>query len=84
MNHSIPKVSGEDLIGALPNIIFSTGTACSAGSVRPSHVLCSLDLDEEALNNSFRFGVGKFNTEAEIDFVGKRIIEVARALQIKR
>jgi cysteine desulfurase len=62
----------------------STGSACSAGSVKPSHVLYSLGLEKEALKNSFRFGVGKFNTEAEIDFAGKRIFEVTRELQIKR
>jgi cysteine desulfurase len=84
LNLTIPNVSGEDLIGALPNIIFSTGSACSAGSTKPSHVLCSLGLGEEALKTSFRFGIGKFNTSAEIDFVGKRIVEVTRALQARR
>lgn len=84
LNLTIPKVSGEDLIGALPNVIFSTGSACSAGSIKPSHVLSSLGLGKEALKSSFRFGLGKFNTQAEIDFVGKRIIEVTRELQRRR
>lgn len=84
LNISIPDVSGEDLIGALPNFIFSTGSACTSGSAKPSHVIAALGADEAVLKNSFRFGIGKNNTLEEIEYVGKRVIEIIKQLQAKR
>ena len=84
LNIAIPDVSGEDLIGALPNIIFSTGSACTSGSSKPSQVIASLGLDETNLKNSFRLGIGKFNTKQEIEFVGSEIIRVSKKFQKRR
>lgn len=84
LNISISGVSGEDLIGALPNLIFSTGSACTSGSAKPSHVLLALGTDPSLLNKAFRFGVGKYNTMEEIDYVGSIIVEKVKTLQAKR
>ena len=84
LNLAIPNVSGEDLIGALPNFIFSTGSACTSGSAKPSHVISSLGVDGATLKNAFRFGISKNNTMEEIEYVGKRVVEITKKLQTKR
>ncbi|MEM8528857.1 MAG: cysteine desulfurase family protein [Bacteroidota bacterium] len=77
LNIAIPKISGEQLIGALPNIIFSTGSACTSASVKPSHVLTALGAEDWVLKNALRFGISKYNTIEEIDFVTDQIIQKA-------
>jgi cysteine desulfurase len=84
LNLSIPGVTGEDLLGALPEFVFSTGSACASGSGKPSHVIAALRMDDEARNGAFRIGIGKFNTGSEIDRVGAKIVEVATRLQKAR
>lgn len=84
LNISIPGVSGEELIGALPNLIFSTGSACTSGSAQPSHVLSALRTDPSLRNKAFRFGIGKYNTMEEIDYVGEAIVERVQALKARR
>jgi cysteine desulfurase len=84
LNIAIPGITGEDLIGALPNIIFSTSSACASGSTKPSHVISALGVNKEVLKGAFRFGINKFNTTDEIDYVGDKIIETAKHLQKKR
>ncbi|MDX1685511.1 MAG: hypothetical protein R3275_09755 [Saprospiraceae bacterium] len=74
LNLSLPGISGERLKGMLPDIIFSTTSACNSGSARPSYVLTALgSLSEEELNGAFRIGVGKYNTEEEIDYAASQI-----------
>ena len=84
LNIAIPNVSGEDLLGALPNIIFSTGSACTSGSTKPSHVITSLGVDESVLRNSFRLGIGKYNTSSEIEYVAAKIIRTVNQIQTRR
>ncbi len=84
LNLSIPFVTGEDLTGALPNIIFSTGSACSSGSAKPSHVISSLGVKDAALKNSFRLGINKLNTNSEIEYAGVQIVKTVKRLQSKR
>lgn len=84
LNISIPGVSGEDLIGALPHLIFSTSSACTSGSAKPSHVLSALGTDPSLLNKAFRFGIGKYNTMEEIDYVGNIIVEKIQHVQSRR
>ncbi len=84
LNLAIPNVTGEDLIGALPNLIFSTSSACTSDSTKPSHVISALGVDNSILRASFRFGINKFNTVSEMDFVGKQIVETVKRLQYKR
>jgi len=84
LNIAIPGVTGEELIGGLPNIMFSVGSACTSGSAKPSHVILALQPDAHVLTSSFRFGIGKYNTIDEIDYVGEKIVEAAGDLQKKR
>lgn len=84
LNIAIPNVSGEDLIGALPTIIFSTGSACSSRSSKPSHVLASIGLQASHIRNACRFGISQYNTAQEIEFVGSEIVRMAKCLQERR
>ena len=77
INMMIPNVSGEELIGMLPNILFSTQSACSSGSSKPSHVLSAITDDVKRIKNSFRLGISKYTTEGEIDFVAEHIIQIS-------
>lgn len=80
LNMTFKNINGEDLIGALPNIIFSTSSACTSGSTKPSHVIAALSKNGRKLEGALRFGLNKYNTIAEIDFVGNQIVEVARKI----
>lgn len=84
LNLAIPNVSGEDLIGALPCLTFSTGSACTGSTSKPSYVIAALGVDKAVLKNTFRLGIGKYNTPAEMDFVGRKIVETVQKLQDKR
>ncbi len=84
LNLSIPMVTGEDLIGALPHIIFSTSSACSSGANKPSHVISELKVSNEVLHSSFRFGLSKYNTTEEITLVANQLIKTVNKLQQKR
>lgn len=81
LNISLPHISGEELKDLLPNVTFSTSSACASASSEPSHVLSALNLDSEVLNSSFRLGIGKFNTMQEINYVAQRIIEIVNKKQ---
>jgi cysteine desulfurase len=81
LNMAIPGVTGEQLKELLPNVIFSTSSACSSTSPKPSHVILALGVNKEVLKASFRFGINKFNTNSEVDFVANRIIEIVSKLQ---
>jgi len=83
LNIAIPYVTGEDLIGALSNIMFSTSSACASGSAKPSHVILAITTDEDILKGSFRFGINKYNTVEEIDYVGEQIVETVKKLQFR-
>ena len=84
LNIAIPGITGEDLIGALPHIMFSTGSACASGSTQPSHVISALGVNKEVLNSTFRIGVGKYNTTTEIDDAAKSLVDTAKHLQERR
>lgn len=73
LNISIPKMAGEELMEALPNIIFSTSSACTSGSAEPSHVIKAISKDGEDKKGAFRLGLNKYNTIQEVDFVVDQI-----------
>ncbi len=66
-NVRIPGVDADALIANCPDLCFSTGSACSAATPTPSHVLTAIGLSEQAAEQSARFGLGRFTTPAEID-----------------
>ena len=78
LNVSFAHVQGEALLMALKNIAVSSGSACTSASVEPSYVLRALGVPDELAHASIRFGIGRFNTEEEIDFT---IAEVTREVR---
>ena len=69
LNYSFAYVEGESLLMSLKNIAVSSGSACTSASLEPSYVLRALGVDDELAHSSLRFGIGRFSTEEEVDFV---------------
>jgi len=69
LNYSFAYVEGESLLMALKNVAVSSGSACTSASLEPSYVLRALGVDDELAHSSLRFGIGRFTTEQEVDFV---------------
>ena len=79
LNLSFAGVEGDSLMAALPDVAVSSGSACTSATLEPSPVLRAIGLDDEAAHASIRFGVGRFTTEADIDYaVGRVAQEVER------
>ena len=68
LNLSFAYVEGESMLMAIKNIAVSSGSACTSASLEPSYVLRAIGVDEELAHTSIRFGIGRFTTEAEVDF----------------
>ncbi|MBZ5492205.1 MAG: IscS subfamily cysteine desulfurase [Acidobacteriia bacterium] len=81
LNMSFLEVDGETLLTGLNDVALSSGSACSSGKTHASYVLKALGLSDEAAGSAIRFGIGRFNTEAEIDYVAGRIIELVKNLR---
>jgi len=75
VNISFAYVEGESLLMALKDIALSSGSACTSASLEPSYVLRALGSSDESAHSSIRFGIGRFTTEAEIDYVLKAVKE---------
>jgi len=74
LNLSFSFVEGEGLMMAIKDVAVSSGSACTSASLEPSYVLKSMGLDDELAHSSIRFGLGRFNTEADVDFVADLVI----------
>jgi cysteine desulfurase len=81
LNVSFAGVNAETLLMSLPEVALSTGSACSSAVAEPSPVLRALGIGEDLARSSVRFGLGRFNTEEEIDFVARRVIESVKRLR---
>lgn len=81
LNISFADVEGESLLMGLNDVAVSSGSACNSGSVESSYVLKALGVSEELAQSSIRFGIGRFNTEAEIDYVAERVVETVKSLR---
>lgn len=81
LNMSFLEVDGETLLTGLNDVALSSGSACSSGKTHASYVLKALGLSDEAAGSAIRFGIGRFNTEAEIDYVAGRVIELVKNLR---
>ncbi|HSK03595.1 MAG TPA: IscS subfamily cysteine desulfurase [Kofleriaceae bacterium] len=83
LNISFAFVEGESLLMALKDVAVSSGSACTSASLEPSYVLRALGVGDELAHTSIRFGLGRFNTEAEVDYVIELVatsVERLRAL----
>lgn len=81
LNGSFYPIEGQSLMLELPDIAMSSGSACTSADPRPSHVLAAIGLTEEVSRSSLRFGIGRFNTEEQIDKAGEAIIQAAKKLR---
>ena len=81
LNMTFAHVDSESIMMGLRDVALSSGSACTSASIQPSHVLRALGLNDEAAHSSLRFGLGRFNTEEEVDFVADHLIDVIRKLR---
>lgn len=82
LNVSFEHVESEALMLALKDdVAVSSGSACTSASLEPSYVLRAMGIDEERAHASIRFGLGRFNTEAEVDAVAERVIAEVKRLR---
>lgn len=81
LNVSFAGVEGEELLTALDDIALSSGAACTSAHIEPSYVLKAMGISDELAQASLRFGIGRFTTEAEIDYVARRVVEAVKQLR---
>jgi len=81
LNMSFAYVEGESLLMGINDVAVSSGSACTSASLEPSYVLKALGVGEDLAHTSIRFGIGRFNTEDEVDYVAARVIDVVRRLR---
>jgi cysteine desulfurase len=81
LNVSFAGIEGQELLTALDGIAVSSGAACTSAHIEPSYVLKALGLSDESAQASLRFGIGRFNTEVEIDYVADRVIEAVSQIR---
>jgi len=81
LNMSFAYVEGESLLMGINDVAVSSGSACTSASLEPSYVLKALGVGEDLAHTSIRFGIGRFNTDEEVDYVAGRVIEVVRRLR---
>jgi cysteine desulfurase len=81
LNMSFIYVEGESLLMGINDIAVSSGSACTSATLEPSYVLKALGLGDDVAHSSIRFGLGRFNTKAEVDYVSDKIISVVQHLR---
>eukprot|EP00795_Rhopilema_esculentum_P001429 gene1429-15851_t len=84
INLSFAYVEGESLLMALKEIALSSGSACTSASLEPSYVLRAIGAEEDLAHSSLRFGIGRFTTQAEVDFTVKKCVESTLKLREMR
>lgn len=75
LNVSFAFVEGEALMMSLKDVAVSSGSACTSASLEPSYVLRAMGVGDDLAHSSIRFGVGRFNTAEEIDYVAKLVVD---------
>ena len=81
LNISFAYVEGESLLMGINDIAVSSGSACTSATLEPSYVLKALGAGDDLAHSSIRFGLGRFNTQSEVDYVATKITEVVKRLR---
>jgi cysteine desulfurase len=81
LNMSFAYVEGESLLMGINDIAVSSGSACTSATLEPSYVLKALGVGDDVAHSSIRFGIGRFNTQEEIDYVAEKLIDVVKKLR---
>jgi cysteine desulfurase len=81
VNISFAYVEGESLLMGLKDIALSSGSACTSASLEPSYVLKALGVGSDLAHSSIRYGLGRFNTEEEVDYVVRHTVEIVNKLR---
>ena len=81
LNISFVYVEGESLLMGINDVAVSSGSACTSATLEPSYVLKALGLGDDVAHSSIRFGLGRFNTQAECDYVAEKIIGIVKKLR---
>jgi len=81
LNLSFAYVEGESLLMGINDIAVSSGSACTSATLEPSYVLKALGAGDELAHSSIRFGLGRFNTQAEVNYVAKKVVDVVKRLR---
>jgi cysteine desulfurase len=81
LNVSFAFVEGEGLMMAIKDVAVSSGSACTSASLEPSYVLRAMGVGEELAHSSIRFGIGRFNTDEEVDYVGDLVTDSVKRLR---
>ena len=81
LNMSFVYVEGESLLMGINDVAVSSGSACTSATLEPSYVLKALGLGDDVAHSSIRFGLGRFNTEAEVEYVSDKVIDVVQKLR---
>lgn len=81
LNISFAHVDGESLTMGINDVAVSSGSACTSANIEPSYVLKALGLSDDMAHSSIRFGLGRFNTEEEVDYVVARVVETVKRLR---
>ena len=81
LNISFADVEGDALLMGINDVAVSSGSACTSATIEPSHVLKALGVSDDLAHSSIRFGLGRFNTEEEVDYVAARVVETVKRLR---
>jgi cysteine desulfurase len=81
LNVSFAYVEGESLLMGINDVAVSSGSACTSATLEPSYVIRALGTNEELAHSSIRFGLGRFNTGEEVDYVAERVSKEVKRLR---
>ena len=81
LNISFAYVEGESLLMGINDVAVSSGSACTSASLEPSYVLKALGAGDDLAHSSIRFGLGRWTTEEEVDYVAEKLVSVVTRLR---
>jgi cysteine desulfurase len=81
INMSFADVESDALLMGISDVAISNGSACTSATIEPSHVLKALGVSDELAHSSIRFGLGRFNTEEEVDYAAARVVDTVKRLR---